>query len=195
MRLWRMGIVGLIYGMFWRWYSGSGKPLTQDEIAQAMAVLEERGGDAAALARIRAFLESDTRRSFVMVNLIKLQDAPEARATLNRYSSVFLPRLLRRAGHPILTGQVAARAMEVWGLADGEEWSSVGLVRYRSRRDMLAAVIEARFAEVHPFKQTAIEKTIAVPADPWFHLGDPRVTGGLLALVVVLFFRRVPERR
>jgi hypothetical protein len=30
------------------------------------------------------------------------------------------------------------------------------------------------------FKVAAIKKTIVFPADPWFHLGDPRLVLGLL---------------
>ena len=73
--------------------------------------------------------------------------------------------------------------MDLMGL-DGvegiETWDQAGMMRYRSRRDMLEIVTNPQFAGRHDFKFAAIEKTIAYPIDPWFHLGDPRL---LLAFV------------
>lgn len=193
------------YGLFWAWYTGSRKPLTQHEIETYLAEMETMEPDPVVLKRLRSFLESDTGKSFVMVNLIKLRDKPlsqsttqpmseSASTTLQRYTSTFLPSILKQAGHPILVGKAAAEAVELWGVDQGDTWTNVGLVRYRSRRDMIKAVMNPRFAEVHPFKQAAIEKTIAVPADPWFHLGDPRLVVGLFACIALLITVRTKQK-
>ena len=62
-----------------------------------------------------------------------------------------------------------------------ERWDSGALMRYRSRRDMLEISSNPAFRGSHDFKIAAMEKTIAFPLDPWFHLGDPRL---LLAFVL-----------
>lgn len=193
-----IGTIMVTYGLFWAWYSARRKPLTADEVEAYMAKLSASGRSGPALERVRAFLQADTGRSFVMVNLIKLRAQPEpmppggpttSAAVLERYTSQFLPALLRRAGHPILTGKATGDALEVWGVSEGETWTNVGLVRYRSRRDMIEEVTKADFEASHPYKIAAIEKTIAVPADPWVYAGDPRLLLGLLALIGILAAR------
>ena len=47
---------------------------------------------------------------------------------------------------------------------------------------------------IHDFKIAAIEKTIAYPLDPWFHLGDPRLVVGLLVLVFGSSFQAFHRR-
>lgn len=196
-----LGILALVYGGFWRWYTGTQKPLTADEVAAHLARLEAAGANPQRLEQMRTLLTTDTGHSFVMVNLLKLADAPTpppgaddtpqtARTMLNRYSAQFLSALFRRAGHPILVGTPASEAVEAWGLEGATEWSQVALVRYRSRRDMMAAVADPRFADSHPYKIAALEKTIAVPLDPWMHLGDPRLIVGLCLIIVALLVRR-----
>ena len=66
------------------------------------------------------------------------------------------------------------------GIEDAEQWSSVGIVRYRSRRDILAIALDPAFGTEHDFKLAALAKTIAVPIEPDLHLGDLRL---LLLLV------------
>ena len=39
---------------------------------------------------------------------------------------------------------------------------------------------------IHTFKNTALEKTIAYPLDPWFHLSDPGILLALLPAMVGL---------
>lgn len=194
------GVFGGLYAGFWRWYTGSRRPLAPDEIERYLNRMIALDPDPQVLERIRAFAQNDTGRSFVMVNLIKLHDKPlplegtpadvTAMQMLNRYSSVFLPRILKRAGHPLITGRAAAEAVELWGVEDAAQWTVAGLVRYRSRRDMLEAVTDGRFEGIHPFKRAAIEKTIAFPVDPWFQTGEPRVILALLIVILALLLRR-----
>ena len=178
--------IALLYGLFWRWYSGTGKPLTPHEIDTHLESLRSRGASADVLRRLRGFLEADTGRGFVMVNLIRLHEGDQSAAAFGRYNRAFLPRILRRASHPVLVGKAAAEAVEVWGIEDGARWSSVGLVRYRSRRDMIESAADPLFADMHPDKVAAMNKTIAVPADPWGYTGDPRLLVGLLAVIAAL---------
>ena len=105
---------------------------------------------------MREFLESDTGDDFVMVNLIEMNDPP--------------PRM---EGVP-----ADATAQDLMERAD--RWTAVGLMRYRSRRDMLEIAGNPAFQGPHEFKIASMAKTIAFPADPWMQAGDPRF---LLALV------------
>lgn len=186
----------LLYALFFLWYSPLRGPLRAAEVEAYVQKLRAKGADPVVLGRLRDFLAHDTGRSFVMINLIRLYDRTPAlpgvaegessEEVLQRYTSDFLPKLLRRAGHPVLQGRIAAEAVEAWGLPDAERWSAVGLVRYRSRRDMIEAATAADFSASHLFKRAAMEKTIAVPADPWLYAGDPRLILGLVTLIAIL---------
>ncbi|RMG97269.1 MAG: hypothetical protein D6706_08900 [Chloroflexi bacterium] len=185
-----LSIIGLLYALFWLWYTGWQRPLTQSEIERYLSKLQAVNTDEVVLARIRDFMASDTGKSFVMVNLLQLKetnpDEEPASVTLQKYSNVFLGKLLRRAGHPIVFGQVAGDAVELWGLEDDARWTSVGLIRYRSRRDLIEMIIDPTFNDIHPFKVQALQKTIAVPVAPWFGLSDLRLIVGLIAIIAVL---------
>jgi len=92
------------------------------------------------------------------------------------------PQLFRRACHPVLGGPVVARALDSWGIEGGERWSMVGLVRYRSRRDLLEIATNPDFADAHAWKTQAMQQTIAIPVEPFLNLATPRWLV-LLALV------------
>ena len=122
-------------------------------------------------------------------------ESPEA--LMDRYMAHMLPAMLRRASHPALVGPTVFQAMDLAGIEGAEDWDSVGVVRYRSRRDIMEIALDPVFAGKHEFKIAALEKTIAVPMAPVLHLSDLR----LLLLLVVLalsgvadaFWRRRPS--
>jgi hypothetical protein len=180
-----------IYGVFVYWYTSFQGPLSEAEIETYLAALREAGGNDERLALWRAFMESDTGDDFVMINVVDLRDRPlamegvspdeTAADVLARYTAPFLGAAIRSAAHPILYGNAAAPALDLWGIDGAERWSNGGLVRYRSRRDLMDQVVRTSRLDIHEFKIAAMEKTIAYPLDPWWHLGDPRL---LLALVL-----------
>ena len=102
-------------------------------------------------------------------------------ALLDRYMAHMLPALLRRASHPALAGPTVFQAMDLAGIEGAEVWGSVGVVRYRSRRDIMEIALDPVFAGKHEFKVAALEKTIAVPMAPDLYLSDLR----LLLLVLL----------
>ena len=167
-------ILAALYLGFRLWYDGGGGPLRPEEIAHYMATLEERGADPTRLQAIREFLEADTGSDFVMANFIQLRDEPSARAELDRYMDGILSPLVWRACHPVLAGPVVGRPLDLWGLENADHWSLVALVRYRSRRDMIEIATDPRFQEAHPHKVAALERTIAIPTEPFLQLGSPR---------------------
>jgi hypothetical protein len=181
-------VLAALYLGFRLWYDGGGGPLTTEEVARYVATFEERGVEPARVEKLREFLASDTGSDFVMANFIHFQDSPDAQANLDRYMAHMYPELLERACHPVLAGPVVARALDVWGIENGERWSMVGLVRYRSRRDIMEISTNPAFRDAHQFKTAAMAQTIAIPTEPFLMLGSPRwlVAGALLTLGALL---------
>ena len=102
---------------------------------------------------------------------------------MDRYMEHMYPELLKRASHPVLFGQATAPALDIWGIEGADQWTTAGLMRYRSRRDMLEIAGNPDFFGPHEFKIASMNKTIAFPADPWMQAGDPRL---LLALLLII---------
>jgi len=190
-----------LYAGFRLWYDGGGAPLAPEEVDRYVAILEERGGEPERIAAVREFLANDPGGEFVMANLIRFRAEPLAvgelppgespRQAMDRYMAHMYPALLRRACHPVLVGPVVGRALEAWGIQAAEPWSLAGLVRYRSRRDMIEIATDPAFADAHRYKEAAMDQTIAVPVEPFFSLASPRwLVAGLLALLGLALHRR-----
>ena len=200
-----LGALGL-YAIFWSWYVGFRPRLRRDEIdgylAQLAAEVAVVGGDNERRDRMRAFLEQDDGGEFFMVNLIRLQPEPvrgpgggppaPPPELLARYTGPFLRALFRRGGHPALGGRAAAGYLEAWGVEKNPGWSFAGVIRYRSRRDLIELAASPMFAPIHGYKQVAIANTLAFPIAPAQMFFSPRVVAALaLALAASLATRLV----
>jgi hypothetical protein len=181
-------ILAALYLGFRLWYDGGGGPLTPEEVQHYVAILEERSTDPSRIENLRKFLADDTGRDFVMANFIDLQDKPGAQEEIDRYMAHMYPAMFARAGHPVLAGPVVGGALDIWGIDGAEHWTMVGLVRYRSRRDMIEIATDPAFRDAYQFKNSAMEKTIAIPSEPFLQLGSPRwlVAGALVTLGALL---------
>ena len=129
-----------------------------------------------------------------MVNLIKYRQkavyppgyscSDDPHAAEQRDNRAVVPLLLSRACLPVFLGRSAGRFLAPDG---AQEWDSVVLVRYRSRRDllgMLAGLARTR-ADIH--KWAAIERTQVFPVTVPFSLILIRlIVGGMLAGLGVL---------
>ena len=205
------GLPGTLYALFFFWYTSFGGPLTTDEIERYVSLLQEQrvgeeqrvgGGE---LARLRRFLEADTGDDFVMVNAIEMRETPEllpgvlpgesSAEVLDRYMAYMWPALLTRACHPVLFGAAAADALEVWGIDNARAWGQAGLMRYRSRRDLMDIATNPAFRGPHEFKIAAMAKTIAFPVDPWMQAGDPRLILAMALLILALVADRFARPR
>lgn len=188
----------LLYGFFRLWYDGLRKPLSSDEVEYFVGLLEARaaaGQPTNDIAIARAFLEQDDGQEFVMYNLVRFNPAPakhpetgedaEPRSLLMAYMKPFMGTMLRRAGHPVITGKIAGGYLDEWNTAPNPGWDGAGLIRYRSRRDaMLASLANNEFDGMHKFKVAAIDQTYAVPTQRQMGFyASPRVT---VALVIAL---------
>ena len=200
--------LAVLYAVFFYWYTPFGGPLTDEEIAHYTEVIAASDGPSERLRVWVEFMESDTGNDFAMLNAIELRDTPtpgpgiepgeSSQAVLGKYTAPFLGRALRSAAHPVMMGTAAGPAIDTWGIDGADSWSQGGLVRYRSRRDLLEqveAIASVEDSGIHDFKIAAMEKTIAYPLDPWFQLGDPRLVLGLVFLVVGLGAQAVRGRK
>jgi hypothetical protein len=183
----------LIYICFLLWHNGLGIPLSEEEIekyiTRARAINPDV--DPEKLEALRAFLNEDDGDALIMVNAIKLRDKPmhssdvspdeTSMRVLSRYNRFVMPFLLKRGGYPVLVGIAVADSPEVWGIENAEKWTMAGMIRYRSRRDMMDMATNPEFQKVHKFKVAAVEKTFGFPMSPRF------IAGGGLEIAVPLF--------
>lgn len=193
-----------MYGAFCWWYTNTGGPLDVEEVARFAAAMRDGGGTPERIANLRRFMAEDDGRQFLMVNVLHLAAAPppvpgaaageSAPELLDRYMDYMYPAMFSRASHPVFSGGAVFGAMDLLGF-DGHptagQWTDAALVRYRSRRDLMEIALNAEFAERHPFKLAALEKTIAFPVSPGLYLSDGRVLLLILLLPVVMLIDRL----
>lgn len=204
-RFWVWCIPLILYGVFWLWYTPLSGPMTQSEIDEIIASLQQRGADQDAVERLRRFFQEDDGQSFIMVNIIDMADDPvdmsatgpdaSAEDLMGHYMEYMWPALFSRASHPVFAGQAVGEAMDVVGIEGAMRWDSAALMRYRSRRDLWEISSHPSFRDRHDYKVAALEKTIAFPVSPQLLLGDPRLILFLaimtvLSLVDSIFLRR-----
>ena len=122
-----------------------------------------------------------------MVNLLELKSPKrESRKKLTAYQKIFLGNLFKRAGHPVFVASVASGKIENVG-CDTDNWTAAGMVRYRSRRDLMEVLPETFGSKHHGLKLEALERTFAYPSTPWMLVGGPRIVAPLaLALIAAL---------
>ena len=189
------GTALLAYGAFRLWYdnwSGPLKPAEIDAFLAQMAGRFEATGNSPDV--LRAFLAADDGREFVMLNLVKAQLEPvedpqtgqmvQGFELLKRYSKRFMPVLFRNGGHPGIVGRKVGGYVDAWNTEPDPGWTVFGLMRYRSRRDMIKLVMDPAFMAGHPDKLLGTLATFSFPTQRMlsFYVG-PRVT---VALVLAL---------
>jgi hypothetical protein len=172
-----LGIVFfIIYVLFllWhrRWFS---KPLSKEELT-AWQENQERGQHSvySDLERenVRAFLEADDGKPFYMVNLMKYRDKalypggefPEVktgRQANAHYTKAVVRELIKRGSYPVFLSSKLSNLLTPGG--DEDFFEEVGIVRYRSRRDMLQMTNGPDFIKAEPHKWASMEKTVVVP--------------------------------
>jgi len=190
-----------MYLVFRLWYDGLRKPLTAKEVEEYTRLLEERAGagDEVDLAVMRKFLEEDDGKEFIMMNLMQLNPSPmkhpdtgqdaQADSILQEYFRPFMGQVIRRAGHPVIAGRAVGGYLDAWNTPPDPGWHGAGLIRYRSRRDIIElSLASEKFQDLHKYKVAALKQTISFPTQTQMGLyASPRVTVALaLALVAAL---------
>ena len=147
---------------------------------------------------MRAFLEADDGREFIMLNMVRTRDGmvtdPETGETLPgavwlaRYTQPFVKQLIRRGGHPLYAGRKIAGYVDAWNVPGDPGWTITSTMRYRSRRDLTILVRHPAFRAAHPNKLLGIDMTYSFPTTKVMALyASPRVTMALaLALAAAL---------
>ncbi len=179
----------IIYALFWCWYVGFRRKITPQEAHAAMAMFDGHTQFTAKQKQaIQHFFETDDGKDFVMVNLLELKKpVRESRKKLAAYQKIFLGNLLRKAGHPVFIATAASGNIENVACDQADDWMAAGMIRYRSRRDLLEVLPDTIGSEHHDLKLESLEKTFAFPASPWMIMGGPRIVVALsLALLAAL---------
>ena len=96
--------------------------------------------------------------------------------------------------HPVFGGTVSAKAIDHIGAKETKEWDQVGIMRYRSIRDMMEIANNEIFAERHEYKTNALLKTIAIPVSAPFFL-DFRIIMFMFLLSITLIIDRLINRK
>jgi len=189
----------LAYILFRAWYDNWRGPLRPDEIEQFMNITAGLPGphhtDRAVL---REFLETDDGKEFVMCNLVKLFPHPvahpltgapsQSKDLLQEYVKQFVGVLISGGGHPVVASRKVAGYIDAWNAPPDPGWSIAGMMRYRSRRDMMILATNEKFLKAHPFKHAAVQQTFSFPTQVVAEMVlRPRSAVGLgLALVAAL---------
>jgi hypothetical protein len=194
-RLALWGLPTLFYLAFCGWYTNLGGPLRPDEIERYASQLAANGATGERVAQMRRFMEEDSGRQFIMVNVIEMAQSPpsvagapaneSAEGLMDRYMQYMWPALLRRACHPVFLGDAVFEALDVVGIDGATQWSRAALMRYRSRRDVLDIAVNPAFSGRHEFKVAALEKTIAFPVETQIYLSDARLLLFITLLAIV----------
>ena len=137
---------------------------------------------------VRQFFLNDDGKDFVMVNLLDLKSPrEESRKKLSAYQKIFLGALLRKAGHPVMIAMAASGNIENVACDHADGWGAAGMIRYRSRRDLMDMLPATIGSKHHHLKLESLERTFAFPASPWFMFGGPRIVAALgIALLAAL---------
>jgi len=182
-------IAALAYAVFWFWYVGFKKKVTPQEVVTTMRLFERDGSwTTHQQENLRKFLLDDDGKDFVMVNLLHLKSPKEeSLKKLNKYQKIFLGALLRKAGHPVMIARASSRNIENVACDHADDWSAAGMIRYRSRRDLMNMLPATIGSKHHGLKLDSLEKTFAFPAAQWFMFGGPKIVVALSIALLASF--------
>jgi hypothetical protein len=123
-----------------------------------------------------------------MINLLELKSPKrESAKLLQSYTKTFMAGMYKRAGHPFFVANAKAKNIENLHCEHADNWTSTGIVRYRSRRDCAETLLDTFGSEHHGDKLASLEKTFAFPATTSLLVGSPRVLVAMgLALIAAL---------
>ena len=188
-----IALVGvLLFALFWVWYGGSGKPLTEQEITEGLQALRANNDDAEKIAEVEQLLRKDDGKEFVMQNLVRYRPkalyppayahlGDDPRAADKRYGKAIVWPLIKNGNVMIFIARRSGSFIEPHG---ADAWHYVAMVRYRSRRDFLRFAVETERSDLFVHKWAAIEKTHVFPVKPLISLVFVR--GAVAALLVLV---------
>ena len=173
--MWKIWIlVPIVYGIFSIWYFNWRGPITFEEVDAFMVSFDQVEGSEHTGAEIfREFLEQDDGSEFVMLNLVQLHqgevvhpisgDKMSASKLIGEYFGPFARALLKRGGHPVFQARTVGGNMDSWNVDNNQGFGVTGMMRYKSRWDLVELILDSGFADAHIYKLAAIERTISYP--------------------------------
>ena len=189
----------LMFLLFLAWHENWRGPLKEAEIKMFMAQMEANENlDKTRFDTLVNFMRSDTGAEFFMVNMLvytkgklahpETGEPVSAPALFYRYFRSFIGRLLRNGGYPAFSAGAAGDYIEAWNTAANPGWSGSGIIRYRSRRDLMRAVTDPAFSGGHIYKKAALAITYALPVEASSGLlVSPRIWVGMLLTLLAAF--------
>lgn len=170
--IWLCALV--LYVGFRLWYDDWRGPLTKDEIDALMTEASRTQiAEYSDPAVLRAFLEADDGREFIMSNLVRVHpgqvphpftgEPTEGLALMQEYGRRFVKLLFFYGGHPMHVMRKVGGYVDSWNTVPDPGWHIVGAMRYRSRRDLIRLARDPQLAQVHPFKAAGIDATFSFP--------------------------------
>ena len=184
------GPLVLLYLAFWLWYGGNGRPMSPEEIEEALNKLrntDPEHNNSAEVEDIRQLLASDDGKEFVMQNLVRYRAkalypegstySDDPREADKLYGKSIIGDLLRYGNLLIFIARKSGDFVKPEG---ADAWHYVAMVRYRSRRDFVRFAIRANQADKFMHKWAAIEKTHVFPVKPLINLFAVRTLVALL---------------
>jgi len=193
-------LFGTLYTLFllWqnRWFS---KPLTNAEVDGYLAKLQadDNEKDTADIdeSSFHAFLRADDGKPFYMVNLMQYREKahypdgsyPEVKTGQQAnalYGKAVVKELLKRGSYPVFLSRKLAN---LYHAGEGTDFfEDVGIVRYRSRRDLLEMATSERFKSAEPHKWASMEKTVVVPTRKLILLDPTVIVPACLLLIATI---------
>ena len=193
---WWIWVVALaLYFVFRLWYDNWRGPLSPQEVNDFMnQVSDLKMSEYSDPKDLRAFLQADDGKEFVMVNLVRVHTGELAHPhtgkptkgidLLREYGNSFVKVLVRHGGHPVLVMRKVGGYIDSWNTPPDPGWHVAGSMRYRSRRDMMQLALDPFVRDVHILKTAATATTFSFPSQVVLGLAiRPRVW---VALVMTL---------
>ena len=190
---WWIWVVALaLYIVFRLWYDNWRGPLSPQEVNDFMnQVSGLKMSEYSDPKDLRAFLEADDGKEFVMVNLVRVHTGELAHPhtgkptkgidLLREYGNSFVKVLVRHGGHPVLVMRKVGGYIDSWDTPPDPGWHVAGSMRYRSRRDMMQLALDPSVRDVHILKTAATATTFSFPSQVVLGLAiRPRVWVALL---------------
>jgi hypothetical protein len=173
---WWIWVVALaLYIVFRLWYDNWRGPLSPQEVNDLMnQVSGLKMSEYSDPKDLRAFLEADDGKEFVMVNLVRVHTGELAHPhtgkptkgidLLREYGNSFVKVLVRHGGHPVLVMRKVGGYIDSWNTPPDPGWHVAGSMRYRSRRDMMQLALDPSVRDVHILKTAATATTFSFPS-------------------------------
>ena len=190
---WWIWVLALgLYVVFRLWYDNWKGPLSPQEVNDFMNQISDlKMSEYSDPKDLRAFLQADDGKEFVMVNLVRVHTGELAHPhtgkptkgidLLREYGNSFVKVLVRHGGHPVLVMRKVGGYIDSWNTPPDPGWHVAGSMRYRSRRDMMKLALDPSVRDVHILKTAATATTFSFPSQVVLGLAiRPRVWVALL---------------